>query len=937
MVQGEAFSTRLGSEDSGTRLVPFWWLCQRTTEQAASDYPAFTWIREGILRMGGQGAKRFALLGGCFWLAFVCATEAWKARPRHCSPVGIEVPLTVVQFAARSVLCAAYLGRLRSPYQGTLSLENSKSSTELRWHPRERGLRGGPLSNSHPTALASLENSASGTQDDAPGGCTPECDVGANAEKQEDEPSTNRRNASSETKTGVLRPSSSPPEDWHSKRQRQKQRHAQYLRSGRRFGSAAPPAPLHPTEKKTISEKQTALEETVDRMLQDTNVQVVVNQLPNCRLSVEATISGEFTRQHSGEAVQTVTLGLGVSSTKQKVCAAERLFWSSLSFDLQLWELILTSLRASLRQSLHASALGVSEAVLLQRAGGPAAVRRDILRFTAEALTRKARLLYNARILGRLEFEEVGRMPRRDAHSPGFNHRDLNVLADRLSPGSPLNVRLCGEAYPKINFKRPYKGLKLKVRKQPYAKGALFRATEDYLLFKHSKTVNYPDPQPLASEGDTLLLRVDQGWFEEPDGTMGPEIPSEYIKGQTTLHLVRPWLPDELLESVEGVAAGERRTIRVPIPFQTRQLLNICERQTQNLPNSSGHLESTSCLRETKSGSPGSSLVPAYLSSLANNTKKNVFAKLFGDSNEQRSLVDAEKEEELHSEFPREEEGASAREKEEWNESDEEQAHHVDCFLEVECLAVKRRVPPEPTDDFFVQISGMTRAQLWDEIEASAESLVTQAASKYALGAAAAALDEITQADIPESLVDLQAKATWSQQLKVRKLQGEDNSRIGGPEAFLKWKEENKRSVENILKTAYAIQAVCKKEGLEVNEQEVQAELGTAMLQAPTESMEALAKQLYKKAQARLVYEFIVKHADIEFFVDETPAEVSVETDGERKAQQGVKAFPKGTNLEEWQRKCQQMKRERDSLRDTARRFFVDAKTLRKYDKKNGL
>ncbi|KAL8271311.1 hypothetical protein Esti_004750 [Eimeria stiedai] len=862
----------------------FWWLRRSPIKQSASDLSASTWSRDRIGWRGVQGARRFALLWGWFCLAFVCVTEGWKARPEHCPPIGVESPLTALRFGARRLPCGAYLDLLRSPNQGTSNWQKNSSLTELRRRSLESGLRGGRLSSSHPTAFASLDSSTCGPHNDASVRCNLDCDVVTDGEEQEPVQSTNRMNEIFKTETGVLQPSSTPPEEWHSKRQRQKQRHAQYLRSGRRFGSSAPPAPLNPAEKKTISEKQTALEDVLDKMLHDANVQVVVRQLPNCRLSVEANISGEFTRQ--------------------------------------LWELALTSLRAHLRQSLHASALGVSEAVLLQKAGGLVAVRRDILRFTAEALTRKARVLHNARILGRLGFEE-----------------DLNVLADRLSPGSPLSVRLCGEVYPKVTFKRPYKGLKLKVRKQPYAKGALFRATEDYLLFKHSKTVDYPDPQPLASEGDTLLLRVHQGWFEEPDGTLGPEIPGEYIKGETTLHLVRPWLlvcrlPDELLESMEGVATGERRTIRVSIPFQTRHLLSICERQTQN---PSGRVESTSCLNDANSFAPGSSLVPAYLSSLANNTKKNMFAKLFGDSNEESSLLNAQKEEELKGELTHEEEEAPADEKEESNQSDEEQVHHIDCFLEVECLAVKRRVTPEPNDDFFAQICAMTRAQLWDEVEASAESLVAQAASKYALGAAAAALDEITQADIPESLVDLQAKATWSQQLKVRKLQGEDNSKLDSPEAFLKWKEENKRSVENILKTAYAIQAVYKEEGLEVNEQELQAELGKAMLQAPTESMEALAKQLYKKAQTRLVYDFIVKHADIEFFVDETPAEVSVETNGERKAQQGVKAFPKGTNLEEWQRKCQQRERERDSLRDTARRFFIDAKTLGKYDKKGGL
>lgn len=57
-----------------------------------------------------------------------------------------------------------------------------------------------------------------------------------------------------------------------------------------------------------------------------------------------------------------------------------------------------------------------------------------------------------------------------------------------------------------------------------------------------------------------------------------------------------------------------------------------------------------------------------------------------------------------------------------------------------------------------------------------------------------------------ESLVEWQAKATWKQQLKARELQGEDNSKLNTPEGFSKWKEDNRRGVENILKTSYAIQ-----------------------------------------------------------------------------------------------------------------------------------
>lgn len=151
-----------------------------------------------------------------------------------------------------------------------------------------------------------------------------------------------------------------------------------------------------------------------------------------------------------------------------------------------MWELFITSLRTNLRQSIHASPLGMSQAVVLQKAGGSPAVRRDVLRFMMEAIVRKARVHQKARILGNVEFVEVGILTRprrtrrsvlpsdvagqvRNASETRRFHsalcaraQELDVLANRFSPGSPLFLVLNAESYPKVRFKRPYKGLKVK-------------------------------------------------------------------------------------------------------------------------------------------------------------------------------------------------------------------------------------------------------------------------------------------------------------------------------------------------------------------------------------------------------------------------------------------------------------------------------------------
>lgn len=158
-------------------------------------------------------------------------------------------------------------------------------------------------------------------------------------------------------------------------------------------------------------------------------------------------------------------------------------------------------------------------------------------------------------------------------------------------------------------------------------------------------------------------------------------------------------------------------------------------------------------------------------------------------------------------------------------------------------------------------------------------------------------------------------------------------------------------------------------------------------LQAPAESAETITKQLVKKAQAKLVYEFIVKHANLEYYLDDMPAQVTVETDGKShekvscanpalkttlvshkkkkivitffqamllitpklhrircgdlveicyvtgKTQQGVKAFPRGVNIQQWHEMRRQTRKARDFLQEKAKGFLLDAKALR-HDKK---
>lgn len=51
--------------------------------------------------------------------------------------------------------------------------------------------------------------------------------------------------------------------------------------------------------------------------------------------------------------------------------------------------------------------------------------------------------------------------------------------------------------------------------------------------------------------------------------------------------------------------------------------------------------------------------------------------------------------------------------------------------------------------------------------------------------------------------------------------------------------------------------------------------------------------------------------------------------------QQGVRAFPRGVDVEEWHKTRRETVKERDNLRKQAERFYIDPKTVKKLDNDN--
>lgn len=177
--------------------------------------------------------------------------------------------------------------------------------------------------------------------------------------------------------------------------------------------------------------------------------------------------------------------------------------------------------------------------------------------------------------------------------------------------------------------------------------------------------------------------------------------------GQKTrvAHLCR--IPVELLGAVKGISLGERRTVKLAIPFSTSQLLEINARQAYDASEEQqtdvGERRMTEGCSEE-----GRSLVPLYLQSLAGTEKDKFLRKFFSQEGESPGDVggtaasevasaadtgDASTEERSNI-AGKEQVGISGDTYEDSGEEAEDEIHHIDCLLQVKCVGVKRRIWP---------------------------------------------------------------------------------------------------------------------------------------------------------------------------------------------------------------------------------------------------
>ncbi|CBZ55539.1 conserved hypothetical protein [Neospora caninum Liverpool] len=551
-------------------------------------------------------------------------------------------------------------------------------------------------------------------------------------------------------------------------------------------------------------------------------------------------------------------------------------------------ELTLAHLRTTLRVPGYRSGLAeVPLAMLQYYAGGADAVKQRAVQALGDLLLHQA-TKKGTKMIG----------------TPQFVQKDSELVAN-FTPGQSMKIQIRCDTLPTVKFKQNYKGLKLRVPRPPYPEGLLFQKAEEILAKRHATEVDFPNADRRARVGDAVEIEVIRGWFETGDETRGDEIPKHLIAGVVTVILDKDCNPEggaELLDGLLGIRKGDAREVRVPLPFSVKEMLPFSGiEQVGKLPSSassqaappSPRVSATGFLEGEAAAGGGDGSGLATVDALAREASEKCGI----------DLTDERKEHIL----------------------DQDEERLVQTILHVQCLGVKRRIPRELDDAFYRTFLNATRAEFMEQLEATGDELVEAASVKARRGAVAAALDDITTIEAPETLIEEQARLTYKQQLKSKEMEGHDVTGLDTEEKYQEWKCKNVNVVVKLLKTAFTIKAILKNENLKVDQARLMKSVEETLMKCPGQKPDLVTERTLNLMESQLVYDFVADHADITYYVEERPVSASVvhkSADGDMSY--GMKAYPAGADVERYQKTREALVDENEKLKELTSKFFVE-------------
>ncbi|KAF8822021.1 putative trigger factor protein [Cardiosporidium cionae] len=437
------------------------------------------------------------------------------------------------------------------------------------------------------------------------------------------------------------------------------------------------------------------------------------------------------------------------------------------------------------------------------------------------------------------------------------------TLIDTYTPDAPFKLEVYLEIWPEVQFVKPYIGLKLCVPTPPYPKDLMWNLTIADLASRYA-TIGRTSLTKPAQWDDIVSIRIKEVYKRQFDDTAGDKLEEfELLNNTQDVIMEQYWNPPGLCEGLLDISAGEERFISVDWPPAKNESSN-----------------------------------KAAVETLLNDA-------LF-HSDQKRTLTrDEEKERQLlHSvltEVFKSNQAAPA-------------IPDLKIVLLVECIAVKNRIHPTLDDSFFIKLCNQTRDEVRAELEKGAQEEMEQNCQKARRGAAERALDGCVKIDFPETLLEERCRHFWNDQLERKQVMGVDVSDSLSESAYQNWKESAKKSIEQHLKMSFAMREIRQREGITVDEVNIMKDLLMIKSKVPMAKLSHLTEQLHMVKESEAVLDWLADHAQIEYYADDRPMRLSVDSSGTGQDGRTLEAYPAGASPERYREKRRKLLKDAELL-----------------------
>jgi trigger factor len=193
------------------------------------------------------------------------------------------------------------------------------------------------------------------------------------------------------------------------------------------------------------------------------------------------------------------------------------------------------------------------------------------------------------------------------------------------------------------------------------------------------------------------------------------------------------------------------------------------------------------------------------------------------------------------------------------------------AIFDVSVLEASKRTLPELTDEFADKVrAGLTAESLKEELTKAIDSEDSREFAPARNKALTAALAEIVEVEVPDTLVTNQAREKYAMMMSDMRSNGVDDAEIKKqitPENFLKYKKVVKAGIVRDFKVSMATDEIARMESVEVPEYQVQEQLEQLkenMEQGEEIDEAKMRDRIEATLQRELVMDFLAENGNLE-------------------------------------------------------------------------